>query len=107
MFVIQQFYTDRTFFFLPLSMMNGSSGCMGCKIVGWISVVLFAVVTLISLYAAYNTHFLPSGFVAGTPEGSLALLTVIFSGHLCLKSIKKACPCGGCCGGNCNCGPTK
>ncbi len=91
-------------------MMNGHSGCTVCKIVGWISLIVYAVVTLITLYAAYNTHFLPGGgFIAGAPEGSLALLTLIFSFHMLVKAFKKACPCGGgCgCGGNCDCGPTR
>jgi hypothetical protein len=88
--------------------MHGSS-CLGCKIAGYVSVAVYAVVTLITLYAAYNTHFAADGtFVAGTPEGSLAVLTVIFAFHMLMKAIKKACPCscgGGCgCGGACNCG---
>ena len=90
--------------------MYGSSGCTGCKIAGWVSLVVYAVVTLITLYAAYNTHFLPGGgFVAGAPEGSLALLALVFSFHMLMKAVKKACPCGGgcCCGPNCNCGPSK
>jgi hypothetical protein len=88
--------------------MSGSNGCMGCKVAGWISTIVYALVTLITLYAAYNTHFLPDGtFIAGAPEGSLALLTVIFSFHMFMKSLKKLCPCGGCCGsscGGCPCG---
>ncbi len=85
--------------------MNGSK-CTSCTIVGYLSIAVYLVITLITLYAAYNTHFLPSGFVAGTPEGSLALLTVVFSFHLLVKAFKKCCSCGGgCgCGGNCNCG---
>lgn len=85
-------------------MMNGSK-CTGCTIVGYVSVAVYLLITLITLYAAYNTHFLPSGFVAGTPEGSLALLTVVFAFHLLVKSWKKACPCGCGCGGSCGCGP--
>ena len=83
---------------------------MGCSIVGYVSLAVYAIITLITLYAAYNTHFLPDGsFVAGAPEGSLALLTVIFSFHMLVKAFKKACPCGQCgsgcgCGGGCNCG---
>lgn len=90
-------------------MMSGSK-CLGCSIVGYVSLAVYAIITLITLYAAYNTHFLPDGtFVAGAPEGSLALLTVIFSFHMAVKAFKKACPCGTCgagcgCGGACNCG---
>lgn len=107
------FYNGFVYFLPPLPMMDGHSGCWGCRIGGYVSLVVYAVITLITLYAAYNTHFLPDGsFIAGAPEGSLALLTVIFSFHMLMKAIKKACPCGGgcgcgsgCgCGGNCDCG---
>jgi len=89
-------------------MMSGSK-CMSCSVAAYITAAVYALVTLITLYAAYNTHFLPDGtFIAGAPEGSLALLTVIFSFHLLMKALKKCCPCGGCCGSscgtaNCNC----
>lgn len=82
-------------------MMSGSK-CLGCTVCAWIKVIVYALVTLITLYAAYNTHFLPDGtFIAGAPEGSLALLTVIFSFHMLMKSLKKICGCGGCCGSSC------
>jgi len=82
------------------------SGCKGCSVTGFIVMVVYALTTLISLYAAYSTHFLPGGFIAGTPEGSLALLTVLFSLHMFVKALKCCCPCkkdgacgtgGGCC----------
>lgn len=86
--------------------MSGSC-CKGCSIVGYVAAAVYALLTLISLYAAYNTHFLPDGsFIAGAPEGSLALLTVIFSFTMLMKALKKCCPCsagacspngGGCC----------
>ncbi len=79
-------------------MMSGSK-CTGCSIGGYVSIAVYAVITLITLYAAYNTHFAADGtFIAGAPEGSLALLTVIFAFHMLMKSIKKACGCGGGCG---------
>lgn len=86
-------------------MMSGSK-CSGCSVVGYISLAVYAILTLITLYAAYNTHFLPNGggFIAGAPEGSLALLTVLFSFSMLTKTIKKVCGCGGCCGGACDCG---
>lgn len=87
-------------------MMSGNK-CMGCSIVSYIALAVYAVLTLITLYAAYNTHFMADGtFVAGAPEGSLALLTVIFSFTMLVKAIKKACPCGAGCGcgsANSNC----
>ncbi len=83
------------------------SGCKGCSVVGYVVAAVYAIVTLITLYAAYNTHILPDGsFIAGAPEGSLALLTVIFSFHMFIKALKCCCPCkkdgacgtsGGCC----------
>ncbi len=85
---------------------NGSgSGCTTCKTVGWVSVLVYVVTTLIALYGAYNTHFLPSGFVAGTAEASLALVALLVSVTFLVKAVKKACPCGCGCGGNCNCSP--
>jgi hypothetical protein len=79
-------------------MMSGSK-CTGCGIVGYVTLAVYAVITLITLYAAYNTHFMADGsFVAGAPEGSLALLTVLFSFHMLVKAFKKCCPCGSGCG---------
>ncbi len=88
--------------------MMSCSKCTGCSVVGYITLAVYAIVTLITLYAAYNTHFLPNGggFIAGAPEGSLALLTLIFSFHMLVKTFMKCCPCktdgacsssGGCC----------
>lgn len=79
-------------------MMSGSK-CTGCGIVGYVVLAVYAIITLITLYAAYNTHFMADGsFVAGAPEGSLALLTVLFSFHMFVKALKKCCPCGSACG---------
>lgn len=86
-------------------MMSGSK-CTSCTVVGYVALAVYAIITLITLYAAYNTHFMADGsFVAGAPEGSLALLTVLFSFHMLVKAVKKACGCGCGCGGSCNCGP--
>lgn len=78
--------------------------CTGCRTVGWISLIVFAVITIIALIGAYNTHVVAGAFVAGTPEGSFALIVLVLSVHMLVKAFKKACPCGGGCGCGCGCG---
>lgn len=87
--------------------MHGSK-CTGCTVAGYVSVAVYLVLTLITLYALYNTHFTTDGmFVAGSMDGSLAIIAFAFSFKLLMKAFKKACPCGcasGCCGSGCGCG---
>ncbi len=89
--------------FFPSFFMSDKSGCMGCSVIGYVVAAIYAVITLVTVYALYNTHFLPDGgFIAGAPEGSLALLTFIFAFHMFIKALKKCCPCGpGSCATSC------
>ena len=92
--------------FFPLSMSCGSCGsCVGCKVCAGIVALVLTLTTIAAFLGVWNTHNTDAGWVFGTTQGSIALVTFIISIMAWKKMVGKMCPCRskGACGG-CPCG---
>jgi hypothetical protein len=79
---------------------------MACKTCAGVVAAVTTVTSVLALFGVWTTHSTAAGWTFGTTDGSLALLVLIVSLAVWLKTCKKLCPCGSkCgCGGGCGCG---
>ncbi len=95
----------------PMSCCSGS-GCGGCKAIKAIAPLLVTLATIAAAIGVWKTHATPSGWMFGSSDASLALLTFIVGLTVWVKLVTKMCPChagnkemcaGGDHGGECGC----
>lgn len=67
------------------------SGCPNPTYQNWIVFTFLVLATLASLCGLYQAHFRTGIFVAGTPEGSLAILTFAIVATQWAKNVQSLC----------------
>ncbi len=84
------------FSFPPPSMCGSCCECGACKVIRIIVSLLLLAATVAAFIGMWHNHVTPTGWVFGTTEGSLSILTFVASLMLLFKTSKKLCPCNSC-----------